>query len=51
VSYQRKPRIGKHEVNIMQMEFGKNPKLTVEMILQFAKDMGVAPGTINVSSN
>jgi hypothetical protein len=50
LSQETKPRLGKDKVNILEIEFKKNPKPTMQTKRQFAKDMGVDLAKINVSS-
>jgi hypothetical protein len=44
------PRLGKEEVDVLELEFKKNPKPTTQMKRQFAEDMGVDLARINVGS-
>lgn len=46
-----KPRLGKDEVDILELEFRKNPKPTTQVKRGFAEDMGVDLARINVRWN
>jgi hypothetical protein len=44
-------RLGKDEMNILEVEFEKNPKPTTQTKRQYSEDMGVSLARINVNSD
>jgi hypothetical protein len=45
-----KPRLGNDEIEILDLEFKRNPKPTTQTKRQFAEDMGIDLARINVRS-